>query len=123
LQVYNPNCGPYGPSRYSSVFDGIWEWVQDQDSGFRSFVDVVVDPVVVSAFFILFGTGWGCRACSTCALPGADRPLFCPAVVWMRLQDVRLKRSRRLRQEAHQEMEQLRQDKRFLLAKHSHHQL
>ena len=55
LQVYNPNCGPYAAPRYQSPFDGIWEWVKDQNEDFRAIVVAVIDPVTVCSLLLMIG--------------------------------------------------------------------
>jgi hypothetical protein len=52
LWVYNPNCGPYGPPEYRSPFDGIWEWVKDQEQPFRDAVDILSNPLMVTGIFM-----------------------------------------------------------------------
>eukprot|EP00730_Choanoeca_flexa_P014773 TRINITY_DN6580_c0_g1_i2.p1 TRINITY_DN6580_c0_g1~~TRINITY_DN6580_c0_g1_i2.p1 ORF type:complete len:717 (+),score=124.84 TRINITY_DN6580_c0_g1_i2:46-2196(+) len=94
LKVYNPNCGPYGAPRYNSPFDGIWEWMKDQNNDFQQFVDALIDPVTVCSLFLII-------------------------VVYIRVLKIRQRQKDGKLAELRDELKGLRQDKRFLLAKSS----
>lgn len=59
LQGYKPNCGPYGDPKYSSMYGFVNTWLQEQDDSTKTFASVITNgafifPLLVALCGIIY---------------------------------------------------------------------
>eukprot|EP00051_Salpingoeca_urceolata_P018437 m.258627 g.258627 ORF g.258627 m.258627 type:complete len:178 (-) comp19195_c0_seq5:406-939(-) len=91
MQKYNPNCGPYGADRFDSIYSSIGEAIDDAPHGVRVFFSIITAPAVVT-------------------------PLVVLAIVFLYVLAVRARVWKRRYEDLAREVNELRQDKRELIA-------
>lgn len=55
LQGYKPNCGPYGDAKYSSMYGAVNSWLQEQNTGTRSFAAIITNPAFIFPLLVALG--------------------------------------------------------------------
>ena len=58
LRIYDPNCGPYAASKYTSAFSGLDMWAQEESVRFAHadmFLSILQDPLVL--WVLVLGQG------------------------------------------------------------------
>ncbi len=91
--------------------DALRVWLRDQPTGFQEIIDTLTNPMVIVGVFMLLsesaaGSGGNLKN---------SHPLF-PAAVWIAMLKVRNQRRRNLHKETLKELQQLRADKKYLMA-------
>eukprot|EP00056_Hartaetosiga_gracilis_P013134 m.215161 g.215161 ORF g.215161 m.215161 type:complete len:350 (+) comp13799_c0_seq59:1955-3004(+) len=66
LTQYNPNCGVYGPDKFSSWFDGVTEWISSADGSLREFFEILFNAVFIGGIILLVGAKQCCCYYTQC---------------------------------------------------------